>query len=273
MGQLDGRVVIVTGASRGIGAAIAERMAAEGASLAVTARTLEDDPRIGGSLRRTVERCERHGAKVTAIQADLAKAEDRARIAATAAEQLGTVDVLVNNAAAAIYQPLMEMSEKRFRLVYEVNLMAPWDLSRAVVPGMRERGAGSILNISSATSDLPEVPGNEFHARGGAAVYGSSKAALERYSVGFAAELYDDGIDVNSMAPVAAVRTEGAEAVGVVPDSAWDEAESVEAMAEAALALCVPRDPRLTGRVTYCTPLLEELGIPIRSLDGKSAAS
>ena len=88
-------------------------------------------------------------------------------------------------------------------------------------------------------------------------------------TTGLAAALYEDRIRVNSMAPVAAVMTEGAQALGVVPEAAAREAESLEAMAEASLALCSTTDPSLTGRITYCTPILTELGCSVRTLDGK----
>ena len=122
--------------------------------------------------------------------------------------------------------------------------------------------------MSSATSFLPKPPYSDFD--GLAILYGSTKAALERMTAGLSAALSKHGIWVNSMAPVGAVPTEGTEALGVVPDEALAVAESREAMAEAALALCVTRDPALTGRITFCTPILEELGRGVRTVDGKT---
>ena len=99
-------------------------------------------------------------------------------------------------------------------------------------------------------------------------MYGMTKAALDRFSTGLAGEMYAHGIAVNSMSPIGAVMTPGVVALGFVPQEAIDAAEPVEAMAEAALALCVPDAP--TGRVAYSLPLLEELGRPIRTLDGSA---
>ena len=269
MAELEGKVALVTGASRGIGAAIAKRFACEGAAVAVTARTLDAHPTLPGTLRDTVSWIEKHGGNAVAIQADLAKPEERSRIVEQTSQQLGRVDILVNNAAAAFYLPFESTSEKRFRILYELNVHAPWQLIQRVQPGMRERGEGRVLNISSVTSKHTAAgpPYDDFSKT--AALYGSTKAALERITTGLAAALNDDHIWVNSMAPVAAVMTEGAEALGVVPQAAVREAESLEAMAEASLALCATRDPKLTGRITYCTPLLEELDRPVRTLDGK----
>ena len=268
MGELEGRVALVTGASRGIGAGIARRFAAEGAAVAVTARTLDPHPSLPGTLRETVAAIEAEGGRAIAIAADLANPEDRARIVDEAVGALGPIDVLVNNAAAAFYLPFLETSEKRFRIAFEINTHAPWDLTQRVAPAMREKGAGWVLNISSATSELPKGPPFPEFTRT-STLYGSTKAALERMTAGLASALFDDGVRVNSMAPVGAVMTEGAEALEVVPEAFRKEAESVEAMAEAALALCTA-PPELTGRVTLCTPLLEELGRGVRTLDGRT---
>src|SRR5688572_20127289 len=104
-GRFRGRNAVVTGASRGIGAALAERLAAEGANVAVVARTVDAHDHLAGSLSETLERCRRHGARVEAIAADLADEGSRAAIVPRALELFeGRVDVLVNNAAAAIYR-------------------------------------------------------------------------------------------------------------------------------------------------------------------------
>ena len=268
MAQLEGKVALVTGASRGIGAAIAKRFGAEGAAVAVTARSIDPHPTLPGTLLDTVDWIEKHGGKAIAIQADLATPASWPTLVAKAQQELGEIDILVNNAAAAFYLPFATTSQKRFRVAYEINIFAPWHLTQLVYPGMRERGEGWVLNITSATSHHAVGPPYDDFMKT-AALYGSTKSALERVTTGLAAALYEDNIRVNSMAPVAAVMTEGAVALGVVPEATAREAESLEAMAEASLALCATRDRDLTGRITYCTPILAELGCRVHTLDGK----
>ena len=271
MGRCDGKVALVTGASRGIGADTAFRLAAEGAAVAVTARTADAHPTLDGSLRETVARIEAAGGRAVAVVADLADGDDRARIVPEVEAALGPVDILVNNAAAAFYLPTPDISLKRRRVMYELNVHAPIDLAQGVIPGMRAKGAGWIVNVSSVTSRHPEGPpfpaGQSVGAT--AATYGSSKAALERYTTGLASELYADGIAVNAVAPVAAVRTPGADAL-VADLMARNPAlvEPMEVMVEAIVALCTGDPAVLTGRIVLSGHLLDELGVTARNLDG-----
>jgi len=269
--RCTGKVALVTGASRGIGAAAAFRLAAEGAVVAVTARTADRHPHLEGSLADTVAAIEAHGGRAVAVVADLADGDDRARIVPEVEAALGPVDILVNNAAAAFYLPTPEISLKRRRIMYELNVHAPIDLAQGVIPGMRAKGAGWIVNVSSVTSRHPAGPPFPEGQTVGAvaATYGSSKAALERFTTGLAAECSADGIAVNAVAPVAAVRTPGADAL-VADLMARNPAlvEPMEVMVEAIVALCTGDPATLTGRVVLSGPLLTELGVTPRNLDG-----
>lgn len=269
MARFTGRRVIVTGASRGIGAAIAERFAAEGADLVVTARTMTPIEELAGSLTETVDRCAAHGRRVVPLVADLADADDRARIIGQSEAALGgPIDVLVNNAAAGIHRPAAELSLRHRRIMFEVNFHAPIDLAQAVIPSMRARGEGWIINVSSGSADItpgpPPFPWSPMGTTQGA--YGSSKAALNRYTNLLGIELYGTGVRVNTLQPAKPIASEGAVA-HLAGRLGADQFEPVEVMAEAALALA-DCPPELTARICVDAPLLAELGIEVRTLDG-----
>jgi citronellol/citronellal dehydrogenase len=250
-------VALVTGASRGIGAAAARRLAAEGARVALVARTLHEreDAPLPGSLHRTAAEIAEAGGEAIAVGADLSQPDQRAHVVPQVTARLGPVEVLVNNAAAAIYAPAAEMALRHRHLLFELNVHAPVDLAQAVLPAMRASRQGWIVNVSSATSTAP--PGPPFAETTMATVpYGASKAALERFSVGLAAEVHADGIAVNCIAPVAAVRTEGAAAlVGDRIDE--DRFEPIEMIVDSIvyLASCPPEE--CTGQVLLTTTLRE----------------
>lgn len=263
MGQLDGQIAIVTGASRGIGKSIAERFAEEGARVAVTARTVtSNDERLPGTIHETVEAITSSGGEAVAIQADLSKQDDRERLIAETGSKLGPPDILVNNAAVTWFIPVSDFPENRYGVMFEVQVRAPFELSQLVLPGMRERKRGRILNISSGAARHPRA--DQARGRGGT-VYGMCKAALERFSTGLAAEVYADGIAVNALSPSRVVATPGVMVHRLIPEGAKDVDEPPEVMAEAALVLCSGDPSERTGKIAYSQQVLEEYGVAIPS--------
>ena len=267
-GRFAGRRAVVTGASRGIGAGIAERLAAEGAGVVITARTLDRHDHLAGSLTETRDRLTRYGGRVEVVVADLTDDESRAAIVPQAAELLGgPVEILVNNAAAAIYMPVAEMPIKRRRILFEANVQAPLDLAQAAIPAMVAAGEGWIVNVSSASANHWSGPPFTTGAQGSTlTMYGASKAALNRMTNGLGVELFGTGVRVNTVEPRAAVLSEGADAL-VGGTLRPDQIESMEQMVEGTVALCdCPAD--VTGRVTVSLDLIDEWTLAVHGLDG-----
>ncbi len=266
-GEFVGRRVVVTGASRGIGASIAERFAAEGASVVITARTLQEHDHLEGSLADTMARCAKYGTVVPLV-ADLADATDRARIIPESERILGgPIDILVNNAAAGIHQLSASMSLKHRRIMFEVNFHAPFDLAQAVIPSMVERGEGWIINVSSSSSDITDGPPFPDSPMGTTnAAYGATKAALNRYTNVLGVELYGTGVRVNTLQPVKPVASAGA-LIHLAGRLDPDRFNPVEVIVEATMALS-SCGPDLTARICVDGPLLGELGRAVRELDG-----
>jgi NAD(P)-dependent dehydrogenase (short-subunit alcohol dehydrogenase family) len=266
--RFKGRRVLVTGSSRGIGAGIAERMAAEGADVVLTARTLEKHEHLEGSLSETAERLEKYGTTVGIVVADLTDEADRARVVPAAAEALGGhIEILVNNAAASIQKPLRGFSVKRRNIMFEANVNAPLDLALAAAPAMEEAGEGWIVNLSSGSAKLWPGPPTPFEPTAlNISAYGASKAALNRITNGLAMELYGSGIRVNTVEPRAAVLSEGAAAL-VGDRLRPDQIEPLEAMVEGTLYLCdCPAD--VTGQITVSLDNIERFGLTVHELDG-----
>ena len=273
--RLEGKVAIVTGASRGIGSATAVRLAAEGARVALVARTEKSgERRLAGSLEDTANRIVALGGECVVIAADLVDPARRRHIVPETVERFGGVDILVNNAAWSRFQPARDQTDSHVRRCFEVNYFAPLELIQHCVPSMTQRGAGWIVNLSSATVNHPSpTPFDhgeryfKFNAEVGPSVYGSSKAALERLTTGMACELAAANIAVNAVAPVEAVASEGALALGTI--DAVAHMEPVEAMVQAVLELCSRPPAELSGRHVLSLDLLRELGAPVYTLDGR----
>ncbi len=191
--RCSGQVALVTGASKGgTGTAIALRLAAEGAKVAITARTV-------AGLEATRERIEAIGGECLVLPVDLADPDGgRASLAARVEDAFGPVDILVNNAAVNGYAAFDEATARDLERCLQVNLWAPWELMRAVIPAMRQRRRGWILNLTSFAAELP--PGPPFPTNKpatGGFQYGATKAALNRLTVAAASECHGHGIAVN----------------------------------------------------------------------------
>jgi NAD(P)-dependent dehydrogenase (short-subunit alcohol dehydrogenase family) len=248
---LDGRVAVITGASRGIGQRIAERFAAEGAAVALVARTLTPGAsRLPGSLEEVAERIRAAGGKAEAVQADLTSPEEVETVIFRAEQAVGPIDTLVNNAGVNFYGPALGVRPSRYAIMYEMMVRTPFRLSQLAVPGMVERGRGWILNITSKQARHPAGPPYPGWAADGSVPYGMCKAALDRFTTGLAAELHGTGVSVNALGTAGLVMTPGVAVVSPhTPQNSTVEPD--DAMAEASLRLVLADPAEVTGRIVY----------------------
>ena len=247
--NLAGKVALVTGASRGVGAATARALAERGAAVACAARATDAEPLpLPGTIDDTVRRIESAGGRALAIPTNLAvDAEVEAMVASTV-EQLGPVDILVNNAAIT-FPGDIDLPMKRFDLIFAVDLRAPVIAAQAVVPGLIERGAGAIVNVSSAAA-LNAYPGQM--------AYGMAKAALERFTVSLAEQLRPHRIPVNTFRIDVPVASEGF--LAALPDFDHSDWEPPEVAAEG-IVWMLGRPPEYTGNNAGMARLRSEHGI------------
>ncbi len=262
MGKLDGRVAIVTGASRGIGQAIAELFAAEGAAVVCVARTVNDgDHQLRGSLSSTVAAIRATGGRASAVAADISAEGECLRLVEEARALHGPIDILVNNAALNYYIPTATYPTGRWVKAFAVNVHAPFILSKAVLPDMIAGKRGAIVNISSGSAIGPgRGPYADQVVRGGV-MYGASKAALERFTQGLGQEVaHHGGIAVNCVSPSRVVPTPGTVYHKLVEGLDDPRGEPPLMMARAALLLASEPADKVNGRVTYSQQILKEFG-------------
>lgn len=268
--RLAGRTAIVTGASRGLGRAIALALAAEGAAVAVAARTEQAwNDKLPGTIGETVAEIEAAGGRAVAIRADLTNRDDLPRLVEETRAALGPVTVLVNNAAftapgrpptpgaapspkkpakaqapQADWPPFVGTPVHAFRRHFEIAVFAAYELMQLVVPDMLDAGGGAIVNISSIASRIPGTGPYSDFSGGILPGYGGSKAALEHLTESAAYELQRRNISVNALSPSQAMMTPGLSYYRTDFDDIGSETDFAEAVVRLALV-----DPNtVTGR-------------------------
>jgi 7-alpha-hydroxysteroid dehydrogenase len=288
MGRLDGKVAIVTGASRGLGKAIAELFAAEGAAVAVAARTEQQwDARMPGTIHDTVEAIEAAGGRAVAVPADLGDLSQVDSVVARVHEALGPVDILVNNAALTIpgRPPKAGEAPRRsapvssapaagsatglppgsfltfplsgFRRHFEIGVFASYRLMQLVLPDMVQRRRGAIVNISSQAGFVPDEGPYERAGSTGPLAYGGNKAALHHLTQTVAQEMQGHGVAVNVLSPSEPVITPGT-LVAVAGETDW---ASPDEFAEATLRVALADPAEVTGQLLWSDDVLHpELG-------------
>ena len=245
--SLTGKVAIVTGASRGIGRALAIGLADAGAAVVCAARTeVESADGLPGTIHATAEAIDGRGGRALAVRCDIGNEADIAALVRTTRDHFGRVDVLVNNAMTPTRSPFVESTVEQWDHSMRVNVRSLFVICQAVAGPMADTSGGSIVNVSSGAAD-PKVVG----LPPGFLTYSVAKAALERFSTALAGEVSPAGIAVNAMRP-GAVKTEMA-VHELGEDFDWTGWAEPEAVVPAVVFLAAQRGDGLTGQIVDST--------------------
>ena len=251
--SLQGKTLFISGASRGIGLAIALRAASDGANVALIAKTAEPHPKLEGTVYTAAEQIEAAGGRALPIVGDIRDDQQVADAVAQAVERFGGIDLCVNNASAINLAGTEALDMKRYDLMQDINVRGTFAVSRACIPHMRGRENPHILTLSPPIDLAPRWLGP--HIGYTLAKYGMSLVAL-----GLAAELADDGIASNALWPRTLVATAAVQNL-LGGDAAMERARRPEIYADAAYAILNRPSRTCTGNTFLCEDVLVEEGV------------
>ncbi len=249
MTGLAGRVAVITGASRGIGRALALGLARAGCRVVVAAKSTESTEKLPGSIHTVTDEVRALGAEALAVQTDVRDEAQVERLAAQALGRFGRIDVLVNNAGALWWKPLAETPAKRFDLVTGVNVRAAFLCCRAALPSMKERKWGHIINMSPPL-DLGMLPGR--------VAYGISKLGMTLLTFGLAGEVKADNIAVNSLWPVTVIESQASINWGLGTPEQW---RKPDILVDCVLRLVAKEPASFTGQALLDEDFLRAEGV------------
>lgn len=247
--DLEGRVAIVTGSSRGIGKAVALALARAGCDVCVAAKTVEPDPRLPGTIVDTKREIEALGRTAIAVATDVRRAEDIEAMVARTVEELGRVDILINNAGALWWKNVLDTPAKRFDLVMQVNARASFLAAQACLPHMIEQGWGHIVMMSPPI-ELGMVPGK--------VAYSISKFGMTLLALGLGAEVAKHGVAANALWPATMIESQASIGFGLGGPAQWRKADI---LADATLAIVGHEPPSLTGQALLDEEILKRVGV------------
>jgi len=253
---LSGRTAVITGASRGIGAAIARALAEAGANVVLFAKSSAASPgRLPGSVDEVAARIREAGGQAMAYAGDLRSDDDVESVVAAAVAEFGGLDIVVNNAAAFDTTPTAGISMKRYDLLHQINTRGAFALTRAALPHLQQSDHAHVLTISPPLTLEPRWLGAH-------TAYTTAKYAMSLMTLGLAAEFAESPIAANSLWPSASVATEAIRTI-LGEEVADSHSRSPRVMADAALRI-VTRDPRsFTGRLVTDEQVLSEVGVDL----------
>ncbi|MEE8338178.1 MAG: SDR family NAD(P)-dependent oxidoreductase [Dehalococcoidia bacterium] len=261
--SLDGKVALVAGASRGIGADMARYLGRAGAKVGVAARTEEvKDRRLPGTIHSVTQEIKDAGGEALAVVLNLRDPESITAAVQAVVDQWGRIDILINNAAIFVPGELETVQERHINLSFDINLKGVILAMRDTLPHMKAGRGGHIINISSRGALFPGPgPYDTSKRPGGDIFYGAEKAAIERFSQGQAWMLQDDNISVNVLSPQGRIKTPGNLYASNDPDNPNLDFESADAMGKAAVWICEQEPQQFTGNVLYDEAVVKEQGL------------
>ena len=252
MTSLEGKVLFITGASRGIGKAIALRAAKDGARIVIAAKTAEPHPKLPGTIYTAAEEIEAAGGKALPLMVDIRHEEQVAQAVAKTVETFGGIDICINNASAISLTGTLETPMKRFDLMHSINMRGTYAVSQACIPHLKKAKNPHILNLSPPLNMSPRWFKN--HVAYTMAKYGMSMCVL-----GMAAELEEDGIGVNALWPRTTIATAAINMVG--GEEMMRQSRKPEIMADAAHAILTSDARSCTGNFFIDEDLLRSRGV------------
>jgi citronellol/citronellal dehydrogenase len=247
--SLKGKVAIITGGSRGVGRAVAHALAKEGCNIVVAAKTVEDTPQLPGTIFSVAREVEELGVKALPVQCDVRKTENLNNLVEKTKETFGRIDILINNAGALWWQPMMNTPEKKFDLIMEVNAKATFFLCQAVLPSMMENKWGHIVNMSPPV-DLTMLKDH--------IAYFISKYGMTMITHGLAEEMKDYNIAVNSLWPETMIESLATINWKLGDPSMWRKADI---LADATVEIIKHEPPSLSGKALIDETFLKSIGI------------
>ncbi len=246
---------MVTGSSRGIGRAMALRLAREGASVVVTGKSEAGTEKLPGSIDTVAAEIEAAGGTALAVRVDVRHEEEVKGMVDATVDRFGRLDILVNNAGALWWQPILQTPPKRYDLMWEINVRAAYLCAYHALPHMVERHWGHIINCSPPISTQPS-PGH--------VAYMTTKMGMTRLAIGIAAEHASDGIACNSLWPVTIIESLASINWGLADRSQW---RSPEILCDAMMEIVSTEPPSLTGEQILDEPFLRDRGWSDERLD------
>ncbi|OJV52084.1 MAG: short chain dehydrogenase [Bacteroidetes bacterium 43-16] len=250
---LKNKTVFITGGSRGIGKAIAVKLAGEGAQIAIAAKSVTEDPRLGGTIYSVAEEIEKAGGKALPIQCDIRDEAAINEAIAKTAETFKGIDILINNASAIYLSPTEQLTAKQFDLMHDINIRGTFLVGKACLPYLKRSQAGHILTLSPPVNMNPEWLGKH-------AAYTIAKYGMTMLTLGWAAELAAFNVAANTLWPQTTIDTAAVRNL-LGGEALANMSRTPDIMADAVLAVLSKENKAYNGQCLIDEQVLHDAGV------------